>query len=216
MSSSDAGETRVRAMTWALDEFAMPDIFPMDGAEAEEYAEPDNSHEVAAAERSRFESDAHARGRAEGERTVREGMAAEVASAVAALNAACAAVQMHEARWVANAEENIAALAVAVARHIVQREVVTDPATVRALVARALVELPVDSTIVVRLHPEDIAACGGLPVQDASGRTSDVRFTADPAIMRGGCLIEGRERIIDGRLDTSLIRAYRAIGNLQA
>ena len=206
----------MRAMTWALDEFAMPDIFPMDGVAADEYREPDNAHEIAAAERSRFESDAHARGRAEGERTVREQMASEVASAVAALNAACAAVQMHEARWVANAEENIAALAVAVARHIVQREVVTDPATIRALVARALVELPVDSTIVVRLHPEDVSACVGLPAPDAAGRIADVRLTADPAILRGGCLIEGRERIIDGRIDTSLIRAYRAIGNLQA
>jgi flagellar assembly protein FliH len=206
----------VRAMTWALDEFAMPDIFPMDGDAAEEYEAPEVSHETAAAERSRFESDAFARGRAEGERAVRERMASEIASAVAALNAACSAVQVHEARWVGNAEENIAALAVAVARHIVQREVVADPATVRALVTRALVELPVDSTIVVRLNPEDIAACGGLSVPDAAGRTADVRWTADPTIMRGGCLIEGRERIIDGRIDTSLVRAYRAIGNLQA
>ena len=42
MSSSDAGETRVRAMTWALDEVAMPDIFPRDGVAADEFPEPDN------------------------------------------------------------------------------------------------------------------------------------------------------------------------------
>jgi len=28
--------------------------------------------------------------------------------------------------------------------------------------------------------------------------------------------VEGRERIIDGRVDTSLGRAYRAIGQVQA
>ena len=33
---------------------------------------------------------------------------------------------------------------------------------------------------------------------------------------RGGCLVEGRERIIDGRVDTSLERAYRSIGQVQA
>jgi flagellar assembly protein FliH len=206
----------VRAMTWALDEFAMPDVFPVTALTLDEGAEPDLSHERAAAERSRLEADAYARGRADGERAARERLDANVAKAVEALNAACAAVQLHEARWVANAEENIAALSVAVARHIVQREVSTDPATIRALVTRALVELPVDSTIVVRLHPEDIAACGSLAAPDASGRTADVRWTADPHIVRGGCLIEGRERIIDGRIDTSLIRAYRAIGNMQA
>lgn len=206
----------MHAMTWALDEFAMPDIFPMDGVASRELAEPDDSHEQAAAERRSFEADAFARGRAEGERVVRERMAAEVSSAVAALNAACAAVQLHEAAWVANAEENIAALAVAVARHIVGHEVVMDPATVRALVTRALVEMPVDSTIVVRLHPEDITACNGIQATDVSGRAADVRFMADPTIVRGGCLIEGRERIIDGRIDTSLVRAYRALGNLPA
>jgi flagellar assembly protein FliH len=125
-------------------------------------------------------------------------------------------VRLHEARWTANAEENVAALAIAVARHIVGREVSADPETVRALVRRALVGMPLDSAIVVRLHPDDLAACAGLVVPEVAGRTPDIRWTADPHIMRGGCLIEGRERIIDGRIDTSLERAYRSIGNIQA
>jgi flagellar biosynthesis/type III secretory pathway protein FliH len=76
--------------------------------------------------------------------------------------------------------------------------------------------MPVDSSIVVRLHHDDLAACAGLITPDAAGRTPDIRWTADPHNQRGGCLIEGRERIIDGRIDTSLERAYRSIGNIQA
>jgi flagellar biosynthesis/type III secretory pathway protein FliH len=51
---------------------------------------------------------------------------------------------------------------------------------------------------------------------DSAGRMQDVRWVADPHIVRGGCLVEGRERIIDGRVDTSLERAYRSIGQVQA
>jgi flagellar biosynthesis/type III secretory pathway protein FliH len=39
---------------------------------------------------------------------------------------------------------------------------------------------------------------------------------ADPAVGRGGCLVEGRERILDGRLDVALERAYRTLAGLAA
>ena len=58
------------------------------------------------------------------------------------------------------------------------------------------------------------AACD--TVADGAGRVRDVRWVADAHIARGGCLVEGRERIIDGRVDTSLERAYRTMGQVQA
>jgi flagellar biosynthesis/type III secretory pathway protein FliH len=210
----------MQALPWALDELELPDIFPLPAdvpsPAVQAAAEADLMRAQFAAERTRAEQDAYARGRADAERAVRAQLESEVAAAAAALREAVAAVQLHEARWVANAEENVAALAVAVARHIVQHEVTADPAAVRALVMRALVQLPVDGAITVRLHPADLEACSTLIQPDASGRTPDVRFTADPHIVRGGCLVEGRERIIDGRIDTALERAYRRIGNVQA
>lgn len=211
----------MQAVSWALDEFAMPDIFTMPAAHAEESESeipeaPVDVGALLAAERTRAETEAYARGRADGEREAKARAESEISTAVAALTEAVQVVRLHEARWVGNAEANIAALAVAVARHIVGREVIADPETVRALVTRALVGMPLDSAIVVRLHPDDMTACAALTVPDVAGRTSDIRWTADPHIMRGGCLIEGRERIIDGRIDTSLERAYRSIGNIQA
>ena len=211
----------LEAVSWALDEFAMPDIFAMP-AERTEHGDPDSREveadvaESLAAERARVEADAYARGRAEGGHEARLEAESVLSTAMAALAEAVNAVRLHEARWVSNAEENIAALAVAVARHIVGREVNSDPETVRELVRSALVAMPIDASIVVRLHHDDLAACAGLIVPDAAGRTPDIRWTADPHVLRGGCLIEGRERIIDGRIDTSLERAYRSIGNIQA
>jgi len=48
-----------------------------------------------------------------------------------------------------------------------------------------------------------------------SGRR-DVSWMADPRIARGGCLVEGSQRIVDGRVDTALERAYRRMARVHA
>ena len=208
----------MHATPWALDELAMPEEYFGESPDAHLVTgeHPVDPQAQFASELARAEAAAFACGRAEGVRDTRAVVDAELSKAVAAVNEVASMVQLHESRWIANAEENIAALAVAVARHIVQHEVTVDAGSIRGLVTRALVQLPVDQPIVARLNPEDIASCGALVTPDASGRAPDIRWVADPHIMRGGCLVEGRERIIDGRIDTSLERVYRSIGNLQA
>jgi flagellar biosynthesis/type III secretory pathway protein FliH len=209
----------MQATPWALDELAMPDIFAMSDEPRLVGASGDNSADTyahLAAERTRLEADAYNRGYADAERAAHANAESHVSAALTALADAIASVQLHDARWTANTEENLAALAVAVARHIVQREVIADPTIVRELVQRALAQIPMDNAVTVRLHPDDAATCNSLATPDAAGRVQDIRIIADGHITRGGCLVEGRERIIDGRVDTSLERAYRAIGQIQA
>ena len=208
-------------MPWALDELAHSDIFamPMPPIRHESVA-ASNDHpfdpSAFATNAAQIEADAYARGRADGEVTARQDAGAMIASCVQALTDAIESVRAHEARWTSNAEENVAALAIMVARHLVQREVDADPEIVRGLVQRALSQFPIDQVITVRLNPEDVASCGATVTPDAAGRMRDVRWISDAHIQRGGCLVEGRERIIDGRVDTSLERAYRAVGQVQA
>lgn len=209
----------MNATPWSLDEFAVFDAFLPMPTESNvpvraEVVEAELEMRFAA-EAARIEADAYARGRADGERAARATLDTMLASAMQALDQAAQSVQLHESRWIANAEENIAALAVIVARHIVQREITTDPTSVTTLVQHALQQYPVEQEITVRLHPEDLAACRGAIAQDAvASRT--LRWIADPSVVRGGCLTEGRERIIDGRVDTALERAYRNIAGVQA
>lgn len=196
----------------------MPDIFPISdlpSRQADGAVEID-VHAHLAAERTQLEADAYSRGVQDAERAARAAGDARMASALSALGESVASVQLHATRWTANTEENIAALAIAVTRHIVEREVTVDHTIVRDLVQRALSQFPIDQTITVRLHPDDAATCSSAAAADATGRVKDVRWVADPSIIRGGCLVEGRERIIDGRIDTSLERAYRSIGQVQA
>jgi flagellar biosynthesis/type III secretory pathway protein FliH len=211
---------RMHATAWSLDEFASQDVFASvdasssGGTPAMESMEADFAVRLAA-ERARAEADAYARGRADGERAARATLDDTVASAMSALHEAVQSVRLHEARWLTNVEENIAALAVMVASHVVQREVVVDPSFLNALVTNAIAQYPQDQEISIRLCPEDLAACRAVIAEQYDG-SRNLRWMADPAIARGGCLTEGRERIIDGRVDVALERAYRAIAGVQA
>lgn len=214
----------MHATPWSLDEFVAHDVFlapvtselaPAAPVSAEQMAEEHAAR--LAAEAARIEAEAYARGFAEGELAARETLDAEMAFTMRAITAAAQSLQQNEARWVSNAEENIAALAVMVARHIVQREVLVDPSFLHEMVNRALAQYPAEQELTVRLHPQDLLTCRGVleqPGGTVAGRT--IRWIADPSIARGGCLTEGRERVIDGRVDTALERAYRALGGILA
>lgn len=160
-------------------------------------------------------AEGYERGFAEGERLARAEHEPAVQALLAALGEAAEGIRTQEARWLANVEENIAALAVVVARHIVQREVTADPALLRTLVDGALAQFPVDHAVTVRVHPEELQAVRTLQ-GEAGVPLPELRWVADPAVGRGGCLVEGRERILDGRLDVALERAYRALAGVAA
>lgn len=160
-------------------------------------------------------AEGYERGFAEGERLARAEQEPAVQALLAALGEAAEGLRAHEARWLANLEENVAALAVVVARHIVQREVTADPTLLRTLVDGALAQFPVDHAVTVRVHPEELQAVRTLQ-GEAGMPLPELRWVADPAVGRGGCLVEGRERILDGRLDVALERAYRTLAGLGA
>jgi flagellar assembly protein FliH len=141
--------------------------------------------------------------------------AARLRTAVAVAEQALDMIRSSEAKWQECVNENIATLAVTVARHIVGRELRTDAASVADLVKRALAEFPIDQPMRVRVNPHDLSLLslptptGGEPVSIAPNR--DVRWLADSRIQPGGCVVEGRERIVDGRVDTALERIYRKL-----
>ena len=218
MSSSDQPHVIMHATPWALDELPLPDLFAMEAAisRAPIGAHHPNHPAPPTDGRAQWEAAAYARGVQDAERASSAAGDARMAAALSALGESVASVQLHAAHWTANPDENVAALAIAVSRHIVEREVTVDHTIVRDLVQRALSQFPIDQTITVRLHPDDAATCSSAAVADTSGRLKDIRWVSDACIIRGGCLVEGRERIIDGRVDMSLERAYRSLGQVQA
>ena len=145
---------------------------------------------------------------------------AHLRTAIVAAEDALDQIRAGEAKWQESVSENISALALAVARHIVGHELRSDPTNVAELVKRAIAEFPIDQPLRVRVSPLDLSLLsqpgpeGGALVAIAPNR--DVRWMADSRIQPGGCVVEGRERIIDGRVDTALERMYRRLTDSDA
>ena len=112
-----------------------------------------------------------------------------------------------------DAQRDLEALALAVARRLVQREVASDPELLRDGVMRALELLPHDLVLDVRLHPEDLAALA--PLRDSLvPAESDVKlhWIADAKVGRAGFVVESPQRLVDGRLDVALRALYERLG----
>lgn len=165
-------------------------------------------------------SEAYARGRADGAAEGHAAALAELAEASATVHTLVAQLREQEQRLLQSLEENLAALAVGVARHVIGREVRQDPTVVADLVRRALAEFPVDQPVRVRVHPLDLSALStastadGAPLEVAP--TRDLTWLADPRVQRGGAVLEGRERVVDGRVDVALERVFRRLGQVSA
>lgn len=159
--------------------------------------------------------DAFARGFEEGQRVGEIGEAARLRTASEAIQDAMDSVQESADRWVGNAEENICGLAIAIARQVIAREVTTDPTIVIAVVRQALADFPVDQALTIRVNPGDLqtiaASLSAVPEVSASGVRREAQWVGDARIAPGGCLVEGRDRIVDGRIDTALERLYRRL-----
>jgi flagellar assembly protein FliH len=174
---------------------------------------------IVAEEREQAIQEGYTRGLAEGERigfAAAQSQVSEAATVLAQITA-----QLQEASTLAPAilEENIAAIAVIVARQIVAREVTLDSELVADLVRRALTEFPIDQAVRIRVNPLDLSllTLNGIAKESAPITGSrDASWLADARLSRGGCLIEGRDRIVDGRVDTALERAYHRMAQIDA
>ncbi len=213
---SDGSEGAHLPVMWAPEELAL-DTHGLHealrrGEEADvEPSAPDPDPEFF--ERAMQES--YERGVAEGRRAGEQDASARLRHAVDAVTEALESLHADADRWVGNAEENICALAIAVARQVIGREVTLDKSALSAMVEQALGEFPPDQPITLRVNAQDLqvinAAFNALGDASPLAGRKEVQWLADPRIAAGGCLIEGRDRIVDGRVDTALERLYRRL-----
>ncbi|HEY3934427.1 MAG TPA: FliH/SctL family protein [Gemmatimonadales bacterium] len=139
---------------------------------------------------------------------------AQLSDALTALQAAQRAMQDTTERLRAQVATTVHVLAVAIAQHLLEREMSADPALMQRLVIRALGLAPMNGTVVVRLNPADLTALTALgTVAEFAGTTVDLRWTSDETILRGGCVVEGPAAIIDGRIDRALLDIYEQISH---
>ena len=103
-------------------------------------------------------------------------------------------------------------LAVLIARHLVRRELKSNPGEVVGVVRETMRHLPIAPRAArIRLHPEDVDL-----VQTAFALGDDTRswrLEADPLITRGGCVVETDSSRIDASVESRLAAiASRMLG----
>jgi flagellar assembly protein FliH len=100
----------------------------------------------------------------------------------------------------ATVENELVALALAVAQHIIRREIKQDPSQIVAVIREAIQLLPVaDQKITLSLHPDDAELVrAALKLDDAMPAW---RLIENPLLTRGGCLVETDVSRIDATLE---------------
>ena len=146
-------------------------------------------------------ADAYARGRAEGRLEAERGMAAERERLARTIDQ----VGGLRPRVLAEAERDVADMAVSVARRILHREVRLDPDILLAMARVALGRLGDRVAATVYLHPADHAA--------VSGRTADTTLVlaSDPDLPRAGCRIASALGDIDLGIDAQVTELARIL-----
>ncbi|MEX2658093.1 MAG: FliH/SctL family protein [Acidimicrobiales bacterium] len=156
----------------------------------------------------------HAAGRAEGydagrlealadAAVARAALADAGAAALAALERASAELAAREARSLADVEHAVLACAFELATAVVGRELALASDPGRDALRRALVLAPERESVTAHLHPDDVALLGD-PTELSPGR--EVTVVADPAVERGGCVLEAGPCRIDAQLGAALAR----------
>jgi flagellar assembly protein FliH len=136
-------------------------------------------------------------------------LSAGVTSALNALESAAAALSAQQSVTVADAERHITAMAVQIAETILGRELAACDAAARDAITRALQLAPPRVDATARLHPDDIATIGDLESL-AGDRT--VTLLADPAVERGGCVLDVGPCRIDAQVGPALARVRKELG----
>ena len=95
---------------------------------------------------------------------------------------------------------SVETLAIAIARKLVEEDLVLNPTRVRATVDAALARIPRATRVVVRVHPSDVARL------DLA-----VELLPDPSLEPGDCVVESDLGQVDARLQTKLDRLLDAL-----
>ncbi|UGB38782.1 FliH/SctL family protein [Frateuria soli] len=168
------------------------------GAPAPAPAEPANHPTVSDLEalERQARQEGHAAGLAQGLAEAR----AQGRERVARLESICEQAARPLASLDAAVEQELAQLAMLVARRVIAQELATHPELIMQAVRQAAAALPAATReLRVRLHPDDLAL-----MRELDAAEPNWQLVADPALDRGDCLLENERSRLDARVETRL------------
>jgi flagellar assembly protein FliH len=106
-------------------------------------------------------------------------------------------------------ERQLVQLALAIARRIVRREIAADEELLTALARVAIDRLGDSGPATIHLHPDDFARAAARGAHQ--WEAAHVSVVADPAVSRGGCLVESPFGFVDAGIDAQFQELARAL-----
>lgn len=142
-------------------------------------------------------------GQEEGRRQAYEEGQAEIAAQVERLNQILSLLD-EPLRALDDAVENeLTALAIAMTKQLVRRELRADPGEIVAVVREAMGVLPVAARgVTLHLHPDDVELVrASLPTDE---NEPNWKISEDPLLTRGGCRVSNQDSFIDATVEKRL------------
>jgi flagellar assembly protein FliH len=135
---------------------------------------------------------------------------AEVDVKIAALEAIIGTLAKPLEDLDAEVETELTRLALAIAKHLVRRELKIDPAQIIGIIRHTVSLLPLSArNIKIHLHPDD-AAIVREKLARASGE-QEWHLVEDPLMARGGCRLTTDNSSIDARFEASVAAALTGL-----
>ena len=174
-------------------------------------AQPGDSETLDARIRER-EAASYARGRREAEQAAAEELQRERAGFAQLRDGVLRSLGEGVATVARDSEAALIALTLAAARKLVAGLPITEE-QVAAVVRESLAEIEDKAQIRVLLHPEDLALLeqGGSPLLSTNIGGDRMRLESSSEVTRGGCLVQTRLGVIDGRRETKLEMLRQAL-----
>jgi flagellar biosynthesis/type III secretory pathway protein FliH len=107
--------------------------------------------------------------------------------------------------------QQVAHLAVEIARKILRSRVEKEDYRIEAVVEEALRQAPAKHGVTVRLHPDDLARCKESQEQAGGGPLGAVEFIGDPGVGKAECIIETPKGSIESLLEEHLVKVEEAL-----
>lgn len=124
-----------------------------------------------------------------------------------------AGAQLEQAEQLA--AQGVLELACELARQVLRHEISTNPNVLLPVIREALGQLFSDARAVqVKLNPVDLDVLQGVLREEHPNLP--LKLQPDPAITRGGCVVESAGTVVDGRIETRWARAIARLGQNSA
>jgi flagellar assembly protein FliH len=185
---------------------AAPDVVSEPGPSAKRSQPDPAEHE---AHLAALERDAFAKGYAQGERAGVEAGNRRGDAMVRRLGETLDELASLRQTLLQQSERQLVQLALALARRIVRREIAADEELLMALARVAIDKLGEAGQATVRLHPEDFARAAARGAERWAA--AHVTVVADPAVSRGGCLVESPFGFVDASIHAQFQELARTL-----